>query len=421
MRSFRTSLSLSISLAVIASFACTVRSKVDSVVEGFFAEVNNSNFETAKTKYLSSVLISRLESPLEPHKPIKDSFGGVVGSIKTVEVSSVQATGESAIATTTLITPWGEKYNGTVDLIKQGGQDWKINDWQEFNAVGHDQDTRAVQECGYRGNTDALNDFQGASSENPRDARILNDWGWCYLVRVDDANAEAKFKQAIDMYPDVVWDPYINLAVIDMKRSDLKAAEKALKKAVSNKPAVHTYAVLSLFYSDNAMNLDDAIELAQKGLALAPEDPGLLDAMGWAYYRSGKREQSIPYEGRAMKQAPNDPVIRSHYYEVTVTAAQHLTRTQELSSGGQYDEAMHECEATLRQEPNNEQAIALKGTIGKQAANAHVTRANQEFDKQQYNPALAECEVALHYDPQNADATALKAKINEVKKVLNLQ
>jgi tetratricopeptide (TPR) repeat protein len=421
MRSFRITVLLIISLLVSASLACTVRSKVDSVVEGFFAEVNNSNFETAKTKYLSSVLISRLESPLDPHKPIKDSFGGVAGYIKTVEVSSVQATGESATATTTLLTPWGTKYNGTLDLIKQGGQDWKINDWREFNAVGRDHALRAVQECGYRGNTDALNEFQAAFSENPQDAGILNDWGWCYFIKGDDTNAEAKFKQAIDMYPNVVWDPYINLALIDMKRNDLKAAAKALKKAVSNRPDARTYAALASFYAVNAMNLDDAIELAQKGLALAPDDPSLLDAMGWAYYRSGKREQAIPYEGRAMKQAPNNPVIRSHYFEVTVTAAEHLTRAQELSSGGQYDEAVSECEATLRQEPNNEQAKSLKGTIGKQAAQAHVAKANQEFDKQQYNPALAECEVALKYDPQNSDAAGLKAKITEVKKVLNEQ
>ena len=89
-----------------------------------------------------------------------------------------------------------------------------------------------------------------------------------------------------------------------------------------------------------------------------------------------------------------------------------------MINAGSLEQASGECDAALRQEPNNQQAKDLKASIGKQAAIRLVTDARQLFEKQQYDPAISECDAALRYDPQNVDAQNLKAKIAEVKKVL---
>jgi Tfp pilus assembly protein PilF len=103
------------------------------------------------------------------------------------------------------------------------------------------------------------------------------------------------------------------------------------------------------------------------------------------------------------------------------SAEVHLARAQQLTILGRFDQAAGECDAALRQEPNNERAKNMRAGISKEAAMRHVVSARQFFERQQYDPALAECDAALRYDPQNVDAVNLKTKIAEVKKVLGYQ
>jgi Tfp pilus assembly protein PilF len=124
---------------------------------------------------------------------------------------------------------------------------------------------------------------------------------------------------------------------------------------------------------------------------------------------------------RAVAKAPDSKEIKAHYQEVSTTAEMHLARAQQLLNQRHFDQAFDECEAALRQEPNNEQAKTMKATTGREAASVHLSNARQAFEKQQYDPALSECDAALRYDPQNAEAGSLKAKISETKKVLGYQ
>lgn len=412
-----------ISLALSLCVGCTSRSKVDSVIQGFFSEVNQSNFETAKSNYLSTTLINTLNSPQASHTSIQKSFENVVGNIKSVEVAGVGVKGEVATAAPLLLMPWGTKYSGRMELIKESGKEWKISDWEEFKALGSEHLSMALRQCfQFHKEAEAASEFQAAFAENSKDAATLSDWGFCSLALGNLAAAEEKSKQAIAMYPDVVWDAYEVLAEVYLKKGDLPSAEKALKKAISNKPDDATlYNSLAWFYADNAMKIDQAIELAQKGLSLSPDNALILDTLGWAYYRKGERTEALQSLTRARAKEPNNAKIRAHYEEVSTTAEVHMARALQFSNNGRLDQAMGECDAALRQEPNNDQAKNLKATLGKQAAAQHVASAKQEFDKQQYNPAMTECDTALRYDPKNTDAATLKAKIAEVKKVLGVQ
>ena len=398
---------------------CTARSKVDSVIEGFFSEVNESNFETAKSKYLSAVLINNLNSPQSTHASIQKSFGGLVGQIKSVDVTAVEVKGEEATATASIVMRWGTKYEGKMDLLKEEGKEWKISEWQEFNPIGHEHVVAARQHFMAKQASQMESEFQLGLAENPKDAEILVDWGSCYLMLGDLGQAEQKFKQAIAMYPDVVWDPYIYLAMVYRAEGDLPNAENALKKAISNKPDnASAYNSLAWFYADTGTKLDRAVELAQKALSMSPDNAYYLDTLGWAYYRKGERADAVQYLARALSKDPNNAAIKAHYDEVVTTAEVHLAHAQQLSNQGRFDQAFGECEAALRQEPTNEQAKNMRGTLARQAAAMHVASARQAFERQQYNPASSECDAALRYDPQNADAANLKAKIAEVKKVL---
>ena len=417
---FRWSVLLLLGLSLIAG--CTARSKVDSVIEGFFSQVNQSNFETAKSRYLSDVLINNLNSPQTTHSSIQKSFGGLVGQIKSVDVTNVEVKGEEATAGASIGMRWGTRYQGKMDLIKEEGKEWKISDWQQFNPIGNEHVVAAEQHLRAKQTSEMASEYQAAFAENPRDAAILDEWGSAYLLLGDLVHAEEKFKQAIAMYPDVVWDPYISIAAIYQSKGDLPGAENALKRAISNKPDNSgAYNSLAWFYATTGMKLDRAIELAQKASSMSPDNAYYLSTLGWAYYRKGEREEAVKFLARALSKDPNNGVIKAQYDEVSTTAEVHLARAQQLSNQGRFDQAVGECDAALRQEPSNERAKSMRAILGKQSAEMHVTSARQAFEKQQYNPALSECEVALRDDPQNTDAADLKAKIAEVKKVLGEQ
>jgi tetratricopeptide (TPR) repeat protein len=416
------SIVVAVSLAFLPLISCTSRGRIDDVIKGFFGEVNRSNFESAKTNYLTASLINELNAPPAlwgSHKTIQKSFQPAAGSIDSVEVTGEVVKGEEATATVTLVISWGAKESGTIDLIKEQGKAWKIKKWTNFRALGSEHLANAGNWCAARNLGAAVPEYQAALAENPQDSMILTNLGMCYqgIGRLDDA--EAQFKKAIEMHPNAVWDAYIKLGSLYALRGDTAKAEEVFQKAIKNKPDdARGYNSLAWMYADKGIKLDKAIELARKATELAPDDGAIVDTLGWAYYRKGLRTEALRYLSRAVARAPDLAEIRNHYEEVSTTAAVHLDRAQHQMNSGRFDQASGECDAALRQEPNNAQAKSLRAAIGKEAATRHVAGAMQLFERQQYDPALSECDAALRYDPQNADATNLKAKIAETKKVL---
>jgi tetratricopeptide (TPR) repeat protein len=413
-------------VVLLVSFcSCTTRGRIDDVIKDFFGDVNHSNFESAKAKYLATSLINEFNAPPalgRNHKTIQESFGWAAGSIDSVAVTGEVVTGEEGTATVTLTTSWGTKATGAVELVKENGKAWKIQKWADFRSLGSEHLASAGSFCNMRNYAAAIAEYQAASAENPDDSMILTNWGLCYQFMGRPDDAETQYKKAIEMHPSGVWDPYIYLGSIYAARDDTGQAQEVLQKAIKNKPDnARAYNSLAWMYADKGIKLDQAIELAQKATELAPDDAGIIDTLGWAYYRKGLRAEAIRYLAQATARAPNSVEIRKHYEEASTTAAAHLNRAQQLMNGGRFDEAAAECDAALRQEPNNQQASSMKGDIGREAAARHMIGARQLFERQQYDPALAECDAALRYDPRNADAISLKTRIAEVKKVLGYQ
>jgi tetratricopeptide (TPR) repeat protein len=57
------------------------------------------------------------------------------------------------------------------------------------------------------------------------------------------------------------------------------------------------------------------LELIQRALALNPDDPFILDSMGWVQYRLGNNEEAIKYLRQALS-IRNDAEISAHLGEV---------------------------------------------------------------------------------------------------------
>ena len=103
--------------------------------------------------------------------------------------------------------------------------------------------------------------------------------------------------------------------------------EKHLRHLLKLKPD-HAHALNALGYSlaDRNVRLDEAKKLITRALALAPEDPFIMDSMGWVLFRQGKLPEALKTLETAYG-IKADPEIAAHIGEVLWT----LGRKEEAS------------------------------------------------------------------------------------------
>lgn len=92
--------------------------------------------------------------------------------------------------------------------------------------------------------------------------------------------------------------------------------EGRLRKLIALKPDhAHAYNALGYSLVDRNLRLDEAEALIRKGLTLAPNDPFIIDSLGWAQYRRGKLGEALETLQRAYGLRA-DPEIAAHLGEV---------------------------------------------------------------------------------------------------------
>jgi tetratricopeptide (TPR) repeat protein len=140
------------------------------------------------------------------------------------------------------------------------------------------------------------------------EAQLLRDAG-------DYAGAYAVLDQALAAHPD---DPELlyDLAMVAEKLDRLDVLEARLGRLIELRPK-NAQALNALGYTlvDRTPRVTEGLALIERALALAPEDPFILDSMGWAQFRLGKLDEAEKYLRRALDERP-DPEIAAHLGEV---------------------------------------------------------------------------------------------------------
>ncbi|MDZ7842178.1 MAG: tetratricopeptide repeat protein [Gammaproteobacteria bacterium] len=77
----------------------------------------------------------------------------------------------------------------------------------------------------------------------------------------------------------------------------------------------HALNALGYTLADSTDRFDEAFELISKALQMRPDDPFILDSMGWVHYRLGNHQDAIEYLERALSQR-DDAEIAAHLGEV---------------------------------------------------------------------------------------------------------
>jgi tetratricopeptide (TPR) repeat protein len=105
-------------------------------------------------------------------------------------------------------------------------------------------------------------------------------------------------------------------AMAAVRAEQLPLAEQDLRAIIQNDPD-NAIALNALGYTlaDLTDRHREALRLIETALALDPDNPAILDSMGWVLYRLGRSEAALPYLQRAAREDPH-PEIVAHLIEV---------------------------------------------------------------------------------------------------------
>jgi Flp pilus assembly protein TadD len=120
----------------------------------------------------------------------------------------------------------------------------------------------------------------------------------------------------------------------------LEVVETSLRRVIELKPDhAHAYNALGFSLADRNVRLLEARGYIEQALQYAPEDPYIIDSLGWVQYRLGEYEEAEKTLRRAMS-IKDDPEVVAHLAEVLVKLGK-ATEARNLIAGG------------LRKDPGN--------------------------------------------------------------------
>jgi tetratricopeptide (TPR) repeat protein len=150
--------------------------------------------------------------------------------------------------------------------------------------------------------------------------RNLRDQSW--LIEAQILTDAGQPEQAVDLLTVALRERpnHVSLlysrALSAVAMDDIELAEQDLRRILQIEDD-NAMALNALGYTltDRTDRHQEAYRLISRALELEPEDPAILDSMGWVYFRMGQAEKALPYLERALEGGENAE-IAAHVGEV---------------------------------------------------------------------------------------------------------
>ncbi len=158
--------------------------------------------------------------------------------------------------------------------------------------------------------------LQSTSAESPS-ARAELVIGEATLLREsgDQAGAFKLIERAVAKDPSNVTLRY-EMGMMAEKLGKQDLFERSMREVIRRDPKyAQAYNALGFTYADRNVRLKEARTLIEKALSLSPNDPFILDSMGWVNYREQNYDAALDYLNRAAA-LRTDPEIIAHQVEV---------------------------------------------------------------------------------------------------------
>ncbi len=153
------------------------------------------------------------------------------------------------------------------------------------------------------------------------------------------AEAEQLLNIALNKFPNETDLLFARVLYYD-SIADREGSERDLRQIIRMLPE-DSRALNHLGYmlADQTTRFDEALELVERAIAVSPDDPAIIDSLGWALYKVGRYEDALQHMRRAFTAFPDDEVA-SHLGEV-------------LWALGRKEEAMRIWQDALETEPDS--------------------------------------------------------------------
>lgn len=112
---------------------------------------------------------------------------------------------------------------------------------------------------------------------------------------------------------------YSRMALLYEKQKNRPQSIKLIKKALEldpDNPDILNF--LGYSYAEEGTNLDEAERLILKALAVKPESGQIIDSLGWVYYKKGLYDKAVVQLERAFQKLSTDATIAEHLGDVYV-------------------------------------------------------------------------------------------------------
>lgn len=143
-----------------------------------------------------------------------------------------------------------------------------------------------------------------------------------YLAQGEILRQQGRFKEGVEMFSRALQQKRddINLlyarGLMAEKVDRLDMAEEDLLKVISKEPDnANALNALGYTLADRTARYQEALGYIKRAAELVPDDPAILDSLGWVSYRLGKMDEALKWLSRAFELL-QDAEIASHFGEV---------------------------------------------------------------------------------------------------------
>jgi len=174
----------------------------------------------------------------------------------------------------------------------------------------------------------------------PRHALELSLRGQFSLNRGDLADATQAFEEATELAPRLIGSQ-MQLALLYERTGKVDAAIDRYRQTLDLQPNL-TPALNNLAYAlavhKNAAA--EALPFAQRAVATAPDDPNLLDTLGWVQHVGGDERAAAATFERALRARPRNAEVHLHAAIVFAATSQFASAKRELDASLELDPSL---------------------------------------------------------------------------------
>lgn len=173
-----------------------------------------------------------------------------------------------------------------------------------------------------------------SSDPQSLEEEVLTASAGAQMLRDANRSLEAikRLEAANVRLPDNIEIKY-ELGMLYERNQRLNDTERLLREVIALDPGhAHSYNALGYSFADRNQRLPEALKLITRALEISPNDPFIMDSMGWIKFRLGDYAAAVQYLEKAYRVRP-EADIAAHLGEVLWVAGQPDAAKEYLKKG----------------------------------------------------------------------------------------